>query len=338
MVLTKKKIASALLLLVVLLMVTGALALSIGSTRIPFMQVVSLVLGRFFPHQPLPSDVAVILFGLRLPRIYLAMLVGMSLAVAGAGFQALLRNPLADPHVLGVSSGAALAAILSIAFSRFIPLPLPIAAFIGGLITIFLVYSLGSRSGKTSPHTLILAGIIAASFFSSIIIFLEPFMSGHQLREATFWLMGDFSGVHVPYLKWVAIAALASVFLIYRLAGSLNVMLIGDREATHLGVNVEWVRRGVFVLSALLTGLAVSVSGSIGFVGLIVPHLVRLLFGNDYRLLIPASALVGAMLTVTADLIARSVAAPIELPVGAITALAGAPVFIYLLRRDRVEQ
>lgn len=336
--LTKKKVILVILLLAGGLALTAGLALSIGSIRIPFSQVVSLISGRMFHAQSSSSDLEVILFGLRLPRIYLAMLVGMSLAVAGAGFQALLRNPLADPHVLGVSSGASLAAILSIAFSGFLPLPLPIAAFIGGLITIFLVYALGSRNGRTSPHTLILAGIIAASFFSSIIIFLEPFMTGHQLREATFWLMGDFSGVHVPYLKWVAIGAVGSVLAIYRLAGSLNVMLIGDREATHLGVNVEWVRRGVFVLAALLTGLAVSVSGSIGFVGLIVPHIVRLLFGNDYRLMIPASALVGAMLTVTADLIARSVVAPVELPVGAITALAGAPVFIYLLRRDRVEQ
>jgi iron complex transport system permease protein len=170
-----------------------------------------------------------------------------------------------------------------------------------------------------------------------VIIFIQPFLSGHQLRETTFWLMGNFSSAHVPYLGWLSLVVLATVLLIYRFVGDLNVMLIGEQEAAHLGVHVELVKRAIYVLAALLTGLAVSVSGSIGFVGLIVPHIARMLFGNDYRLLLPATAILGAVLTVLADLIARTVIAPSELPVGAITALAGAPVFIYLLRRDRAE-
>lgn len=337
--LTRRKIFVILFLLLVLLAGMMGVALSIGSTRIPLPDVAASAAARIFHASTgVSSEVSVILFSLRLPRIFLAMLVGMSLAVAGASFQALLRNPLADPHVLGVSSGAALAAILSIAFVRQWICPTPVAAFSGALITIVLVYFLGSRRGRASIHTLVLAGIIVASFFSSMIIFLEPFMSGRQLREATFWLMGDFSTAHVPFIEWISIAAFGAVILIYRFSGDLNAMLIGEQEALHLGVHVERVKRAIYVLAALLTGLAVSVSGSIGFVGLIVPHIARMLFGNDYRLLLPTTAILGAMLTLMADLIARTLFAPVELPVGAITALAGAPVFIYLLRRDRVEE
>jgi iron complex transport system permease protein len=334
--LTRKKIAAVLLLLLLVLAGMMGMALSIGSTHIPPVEVVRSVWAQLaHPRTDPTAEVSTILFSLRMPRIYLAMLVGMALAVAGASFQALLRNPLADPHILGVSSGAALAAILSIALAGRWGIPTPIAAFVGGLITIVLVYTLGSRSGRVSAHTLILAGIIVASFFSSVIIFIQPFLSGGQLRETTFWLTGNFSSVQMPYLKWVSLATLGTVILIYRFAGDLNVMLIGEQEAAHLGVHVEWVKRAIYVLAALLTGLAVSLSGSIGFVGLIVPHIARMLFGNDYRLLLPATAILGAMLTLLADLIARTIIAPTELPVGAITALAGAPVFIYLLRRDR---
>jgi len=328
------------LLLLLLLLLAGMMgvALSIGSTHIPFVQVLESVSARLIhPAQYPPSETATILFSLRMPRIYLAMLVGMALAVAGASFQALLRNPLADPHILGISSGAALAAILSIAYAGRWRIPTPAAAFVGALITIVLVYTLGSRNGRVSPHTLILAGIIVAAFFSSVIIFIQPFLSGGQLRETTFWLAGNFSSVDMPSLKWISVVALGTVILIYWFAGDLNVMLIGEQEAAHLGVHVEWVKRSIFVLAALLTGLAVSLSGSIGFVGLIVPHISRMLFGNDYRLLLPSTAILGAMLTLLADLIARTIVAPTELPVGAITALAGAPVFIYLLRRDRAE-
>jgi iron complex transport system permease protein len=337
--LTRKKVIAVLLLLLVLLAGLSVVALSIGSTTIPLKAIASDVwLKILHPLAPPSSETAIILFGLRLPRIYLAVLVGMALAVAGASFQALLRNPLADPHVLGVSSGAAIAAILSIALGRQGLLPTPVASFIGALITIVLVYFLGSRGGKASTNTLILAGIIVASFFSSVIIFLEAFMSNRQLREATFWLMGDFSMTNVPYLKWISLMVILAIAAIYRFAGDLNAMLIGEREALHLGVNVVFVERAIYVLAALLTGLAVSVSGSIGFVGLIVPHIARMLFGNDYRLLLPATALIGAMLTLSADLLARTLVAPTELPVGAITALAGAPVFIYLLRRNRTEE
>ena len=336
--LTRKKVFFVLVLLVILLGIISGLALAIGSTTVPLAVVVQDVAAKIaHPLSAPSSDFAVILFALRLPRIYLAMLVGMALAVAGASFQALLRNPLADPHILGVSSGAALGAILSIAFLSRWSVPTPVASFVAAVITIGLVYSLGSRNGRVSPHTLILAGIIVAAFFSSVIIFIQPFLSGHQLRETTFWLMGDFSSAHIPYLKWISFAIIVTIGTIYQFAGDLNAMLIGEREALHLGVNVERVKRVIFVLAALLTGLAVSVSGSIGFVGLIVPHIARMIFGNDYRLLIPTTALLGAMLTLLADLIARTVVAPIELPVGAITALAGAPVFIYLLRRDRTE-
>ncbi|HLE37301.1 MAG TPA: iron ABC transporter permease, partial [Candidatus Acidoferrales bacterium] len=280
------------------------------------------------------SQFQVIVFGLRLPRIILAIFVGAALSVAGAGFQALLRNPLADPYVLGVSSGAALGAILSLILAPEIPLVTPAAAFAGAALTITAVYFLGRREGQLDGSTLLLGGIITASFLSAVIMFLMTTLAGRDLRGMAFWLMGDLSTPLPEELRWVFGVGLAvGISAIYSTAADLNLLLGGENEAIHLGVDVRRVKLVVYLAASVLTGLAVSVSGAIGYVGLLVPHAMRWLVGSDYRVLIPASALGGAIAVVLADTLARTIAAPTELPVGAMTALAGAPVFIYLLRR-----
>ncbi|MFQ5694544.1 MAG: FecCD family ABC transporter permease [Terriglobia bacterium] len=280
----------------------------------------------------LSTEHRLILLTVRLPRIFLAIIVGAALAMAGAGYQALLRNPLAAPYVLGVSSGAALGTILSLTFAARLPLATPVAGFLGAVGTIALVYALGQRGGELSSYTLLLAGVMTAAFLSALIILLLNFLSGRDLRGMTFWLMGDLSNPVAFNLGWLALAILLVLAVIYLVAGDLNLLLTGEPEAEALGVNVKRTKLVVYLAASVATGLAVSVSGAIGYVGLVVPHLVRLLFGSDYRLLVPASALSGAVMLLAADTVARTVIAPTELPVGAVTALVGAPVFIYLLR------
>jgi iron complex transport system permease protein len=282
----------------------------------------------------LPTEYRMIVFDLRLPRILLGILVGAALSVAGASFQALLRNPLADPYVLGVSSGAALGSILALIIAPGLAVITPIGAFIGAIATIAGVYFLGRREGQLDSTTLLLGGIISASFFSAIIMFLMTTLAGRDLRGMVFWLMGDLSTPISAGMQWVfTVGLVAGIGAIYSTSADLNLMLTGEREATHLGVDVTRVKLVVYVSASLLTALAVSSSGAIGYVGLLIPHFVRLIFGSDYRLLIPASALCGAIAIVLADTLARTIVPPTELPVGAMTAMAGAPVFIYLLRR-----
>jgi iron complex transport system permease protein len=271
---------------------------------------------------------------IRLPRILLGIVVGAALSVAGASFQALLRNPLADPYVLGVSSGAAFGVILALLLAPMLPLLTPLAAFLGATATITGVYFLGRRQGQLDSGTLLLAGIICASFLSAIIMFLMTTLASRDVRGIAFWLMGDLSTPLPTGLLWIlAVGFLLAFGAIFTTASDLNLLLAGEREAMHLGVDVTRVKLVVYVSASVLTGLAVSVSGAIGYVGLLVPHVMRMLFGSDYRILLPASALGGAIAIVLADTLARTVVAPTELPVGAMTAMAGAPVFIYLLRR-----
>lgn len=321
--------------LAALLLATVVLALKLGAVPVSVTDLV-LDLGRIAIGRAneLPTEYRLIIFDLRLPRILLGILVGAALSVAGASFQALLRNPLADPYVLGVSSGAALGSILALIFAPGYALITPLGAFLGAAATITGVYFLGRREGQLDSTTLLLAGIISASFFSAIIMFLMTTLTGRDLRGMAFWLMGDLSTPVSPGMQWIfTVGLLAGIGAIYTTSADLNLLLTGEREASHLGVDVTRVKLVVYVCASLLTALAVSASGAIGYVGLLVPHIVRLIFGSDYRLLIPASALCGAIAVVLADTLARTIVPPTELPVGAMTAMAGAPVFIYLLRR-----
>ncbi len=333
--LTAKRLAWICGGLVLLLLVTVIFVLRIGAVPISIVDLVTS-LGRVAIGQSaqLPSEYSLIVFEIRLPRILLGILVGAALSVAGAGFQALLRNPLADPYVLGVSSGAALGAIISLIVSSRATFAMPLAAFAGALATIAGVYLLGRRGGQLDTHTLLLAGIICASFLSAVIMFLMTTLSGGETRGIAFWLMGDLTSTSTPVSKWWLFGLLGlAIGAIYSTAADLNLLLSGEQEAMHLGVDVRRVKLVVYVSASLLTGLAVSVSGAIGYVGLIVPHVMRLIFGSDHRLLIPTTALGGAIAIVIADTLARTIVFPTELPVGAMTAMAGAPVFIYLLRR-----
>jgi iron complex transport system permease protein len=321
--------------LAALLLASVVLALKLGAVPISVTDLV-LDLGRIAIGRAneLPTEYRLIVFDLRLPRILLGVLVGAALSVAGASFQALLRNPLADPYVLGVSSGAALGSILALIIAPEFALITPLGAFLGAIATITGVYFLGRREGQLDSATLLLGGIISASFFSAIILFLMTTLTGRDLRGMAYWLMGDLSTPVSAGMQWIfTVGLVAGIGAIYSTSADLNLLLTGEREAIHLGVEVTRVKLVVYVSASLLTALAVSASGAIGYVGLLVPHAVRMIFGSDYRLLIPASALCGAIAIVLADTLARTVVSPTELPVGAMTAMAGAPVFIYLLRR-----
>jgi iron complex transport system permease protein len=287
------------------------------------------------------TDYGLILWNIRLPRILLAIIVGASLSVAGTSFQALLRNPLADPYVLGVSSGASVGAILALIATPYLAMPpavsallTPMGAFLGAAATIAAVYFLGRREGQIDSTTLLLGGVITASFLNAIIMFLLSTVTSGNTRGMAFWLMGDLSTSYQKSVFWfLGIGFFVATGAIYTTATDLNLLLAGEKEAMHLGVDVPRVRLVVYIAASFLTGLAVSVSGSIAYVGLIVPHIMRLIFGSDHRTLLPTAALGGAIALVFADTLARTVVAPTELAVGAVTAVVGAPLFIYLLRR-----
>jgi iron complex transport system permease protein len=286
------------------------------------------------------SDYVLIIQNIRLPRILLGIIVGASLSVAGTGFQALLRNPLADPYVLGVSSGASLGAILALIVEPHLSLsPLlaalltPIGAFLGAAATVAAVYFLGRREGQIDSSTLLLGGVITGSFLSAIILFLMSTLSG-SLRGFSFWMMGELSTPLQKSVYWfLGIGFLVAAGAIYTTASDLNLLLAGEKEAMHLGVDVPRVRIVVYIAASFLTGLAVSVSGAVGYVGLIVPHVMRFIFGSDHRTLLPTAAIGGAIAVIMADTLARTLVAPTEVPVGAVTAVIGAPLFIYLLRK-----
>src|SRR5271163_3259992 len=335
--LTPKRILSICGLLAAVLFAVVVISLRVGAYPISMRDIVITlfngVLGRGDT-----SEFNQVVFGLRLPRIALGILVGASLSTAGAGFQALLRNPLADPYVLGVSSGAALGAIVSLIAAPHVVGAIQIAAFIGAASTIAGVYFLGRRGGQLDSPTLLLAGIVAASFLSAIIMFLLTMVTGSELRSIAFWLMGDLTAPPpttnvLGWLGFLFFVFIVAAGAMYTTSSDLNLILTGEQEARHLGVNVNRVKFVVYIAASVLTGLAVSVSGAIGYVGLLIPHVMRMFFGTDYRMLIPTAAIGGAIAIVLADTLARTVVAPTELPVGAMTALAGAPVFIYLMRR-----
>jgi len=325
---TRRNVLLIILVLSVGLVLTGLAALAFGGVSLPLREVWAGLCGA--PGNP---EATVIVREIRLPRILLAVLVGAALAVSGTALQALLRNPLADPYVLGISSGAALGAIVALWIGGRIATASPAVAFVGALVTMLWVYLLGRRRGRLASYTLVLAGVVTASFLSAVILFVLTLLSSRDVRGIAFWLMGDLSlvtGSQLRILLPVVILAIAGLYLVSK---DLNVMLLGEEEAAHLGVNVKHVETAVYLMASLLTGLAVSVSGAIGYLGLLVPHLGRMIVGNDHRALLPTAALGGAIVLVLSDLVARTVVAPAELPVGAVTAVAGAPVFIYLLRR-----
>jgi len=327
---TFRRAASVCGLLLLTLLMIILVASVVGSQRLPLSASLCALVGA---DCGLSSEQQAILFDIRLPRIVLAGLVGTCLATAGAGYQALLRNPLAEPYLLGVSNGAAVGTMTALVFFGTHEWSRPVFAFAGALIATFVVYQLARGRAGATPDRLILAGVIVTTFLSSAIVFITTLMDATRIRSFTFWLLGDLSGTTSSLLMVTFGAAIVGVVLLAMNARSLNLMMLGERDAFDLGVEVTRVRLTVFVAASLLVGASVASSGSVGYVGLVVPHLVRLSFGSDNRMVIIASALAGAAFVIVADTAARTIIAPRELPVGAITALIGAPLFIYLLRR-----
>jgi iron complex transport system permease protein len=315
-------------------------SVSLGAVTIPLSKSWSILghqfLGLSAPGKWTASDSSIIL-DLRLPRILSGALVGSALAMAGSVLQALLRNPLADPFVLGISSGAAVGAVLAILFglgATFLgSYAVPGSAFGGALFTLFLVYFIARVEGRAPTNTMLLAGVIVSSFFSAVIMFLISATSDEQIYNVTFWLMGNLEYMASQSLGIIFLFLLIGGGILFALARDFNLLALGEETAAELGVDVERVKKLAFIFASLITGAVVSVSGLIGFVGLIVPHVVRMIWGPDHRFLLPASALVGAMLMVVADTLARTVMAPTEIPVGVVTAMGGAPFFVYLLRK-----
>jgi iron complex transport system permease protein len=272
-----------------------------------------------------------VVFDLRLPRLVLAAAAGFGLSLGGVVFQALLRNPLADPYVLGVSSGAAAGAVLLLSLGVAGWLWVTAAAFGGAIFSLVIVLAVASGRGRLGPQTIILAGVIVAALFSAVVMLLISLSPAHRAHNIMFWLFGDLSGAGFGRVLLVAPVVLIGGLLLYPAAHDLNLMAAGEESAASLGVAVERTKWLLLTGVSILIGVIVSVSGVIGFVGLVVPHLVRLALGPDHRLLIPAAALGGASFLAAADTIARVVIAPIELPVGVIMAFVGAPFFLFLL-------
>lgn len=315
-----------LLLLAVLALCSLAIATSIGSVDISLSELWQVVLGQGSAlHQTLVLE-------LRLPRALAAFATGGLLAVAGALMQVLLRNPLADPYILGLSSGSAVGALLAMLLG-VAGLLVSAAAFIGALVSAVLVFVLANGGGSWTPTRLLLTGVIIASGWSALVTFMLAVSPSEKLPGMLFWLMGDLAYSRTP---WPALFTLIAVCLILAPLGrSLNVLARGPLQAAALGIAVKPMEWAIYILASLLTAFAVTTAGSIGFVGLIVPHMLRLLLGNDQRLILPASALAGGSLLTLADTLARSIIAPQQLPAGVITALLGVPTFLYLLHRSR---
>jgi iron complex transport system permease protein len=315
-----KKRTGVWILLIAALALALLAAISVGSERLSLFD--------------LTDQQRTILFDIRMPRVLLGACVGASLAVAGASLQALLRNPLAEPYLLGVSNGAALGTMLAFVFFESFGFAKPVMAFGGAAIATFTVYQMARSRTGMNVERLVLAGVIVTTFLSSILVLLTSVLDAAKLRGFTFWLLGDLSQATYDGFYLTLATSTVGTLLLSSQARALNLMMVGERDALDFGVEIGRVRMIVFGMASLLVGTAVAASGSVGYVGLIVPHLVRLAVGSDNRLVVPLSALSGAIFVVLADTVARTAIAPRELPVGAITALIGAPVFIYLLRRN----
>jgi iron complex transport system permease protein len=331
--LTMRRLVITLAALAVALILIAIAAVAVGSEHVSISALFKIIASEMTGN---PADVTpeqrIIILDIRIPRAMMAIVVGAALSVAGAAYQALLRNPLADPGILGISSGAAIGALAATIFAESLPVSRPIAAFTGAVLTIAFVYALGQGHQSDSSVRLILAGMITNALLSSIVIFLVTTASGSRQRNVLSWLIGNLSSEE-RLLPLVASLVLVGILVIYLNARSLNLLMIGEQDALALGVEVDRVKLTVYIAASLVTGAAVAVSGALGFVGLIVPHAIRLAGGSDNRLVVPASALAGGAFLLLADTVARTVIAPRELHLGVITALMGAPVFVYLLRR-----
>lgn len=334
------------LALAVLLLAVAVLSLAIGPTGISLQALPrALEASLGFRTDAAASRDRLVLIDLRLPRTLLAAFVGAALATSGAMMQGLFRNPLADPGLIGVSSGAALFAISAIVLGHGVAAPivaplgiyaLPIAAFFGGLITTIILVVIASRHGELAVGTLLLAGIAVGAFAASISGVIVYVSDDRELRDLTLWQMGSLSGASWQKVLAVTPFAVVLALLVPRMTRGLNGFLLGESEAMHLGIDTERTKRLVIAATAAAVGASVAVAGVIGFVGLVVPHVMRLISGPDHRVVLPGSAVLGAALVIVADVVARMIVRPAELPIGIVLAFIGAPVFLHLVLRRGV--
>ncbi len=342
----RRKVAPYFIFIFAVLVLSAVAGIAIGSTHIDWTVILRVVAARLLPEgwidlSGVSEAEQVIVWLIRVPRVIVAAVAGAALAVAGVQMQGLFRNPLAEPSVVGASSGAALGAVIAFvtALATRSALWLPLFAFIGALLALFLVYSFATRAGRTPTATLLLAGIALSALIgaiSSLLISLS-FVDWEVAGNIIFWMMGGLDNrtwIHVWISMPFVVAGILAALWFHR---DLDLLLAGEETSATLGVEVETAKRVILTTVALLTGSAVAVCGVIGFVGLIVPHMVRLLLGPSHRVLLPASALTGATFLIACDLIARTIHPPTEIRLGIITAVFGAPFFLYLLRRRRKE-
>jgi iron complex transport system permease protein len=331
-------LSAALAILLVLLVVVSG---NLGTVEVSFVQAGKIVLGRLLPGMPWMTDGSITalqdqaVWQFRLPRTLLAGLAGAGLALAGVLMQACVRNPLAEPYILGVSSGAGMGAVLVITLgsASLAGAPLSVAAFVGALLATSAVFLVARQGGTLSPTRMVLSGVALGSLFSAVTSYLTLTTQAQDVFSILFFLLGSVAAATYPQIALPAVAlAVATVFALLN-ARALNALLVGDESATALGVGVDRFRGVLVLMASLLTGSVVAVSGGIGFVGLVVPHVARILVGSDHRRMLPVAVLGGAVFLVTADIIARS--GPTEVPIGIITALVGAPFFLWLMRRGR---
>ncbi len=329
-----------------LLVITSATSIAVGAVAVSPAQIVAILAKQFGLEFPWAFEIRheAVVIAIRLPRVFLGALIGSGLALSGAALQGLFRNPLADPGLIGISSGAALAVTAWIVVglplvqkggSLFGYASLPLVAFTGSAATTFAVYRLSTVNGHTAVSTMLLAGIAINALAGAGVGFFVLLATDDQLRDIVFWNLGSLGGATWRAVfsagPFIALAAL----VLPRLARALNALLLGEAEARHLGISTEQVMRLIVVMAALAVGASVAVAGSIGFIGLVVPHLLRLMVGPEHRIVLPGSALLGASLLVAADVVARTIIAPAELPIGVVTASLGAPFFLWLLLRAR---
>ncbi|EGQ8924239.1 iron ABC transporter permease [Vibrio parahaemolyticus] len=316
-------------------------SITVGPMNISFTDSLRGLIGA---HSELAPHIQLVINEIRLPRTILCMFIGAILAICGVVMQGLFRNPLAEPGIIGVSAGAALGGAFAIVvfaeFSQNHPqlmnlAALPLFAFLGGALTTVLVYWLGTNKFGTSVTIMLLAGVAISALSGAAIGFLNFSADDQMLRDLTLWSMGSLAGANWAGIGLASVTLVVLLFLFHKKAMSLNALLLGESEARHLGVPVQKLKRQLILLSAVGVGVTVSICGAIGFIGLVIPHLGRMLAGPDHRTLLPISALLGALLLTCADMMARVLLAPAELPVGIVTALIGAPFFIYLLFQQR---
>ncbi len=327
------------------LFVAMLLGISIGTVSVPALDIIKIIgaeIFRFSPNESIDPMYVNIVMNIRLPRVILAGLVGASLAIAGAAFQGLLRNPLADPYTLGVSSGASVGAVITLFFGLSIPFvgifTLPLLSILFSFITIFLVLLFARQIERSMKvETIILTGIIFSSFLGALISLMIA-LTGEELRQIIGWLLGSVSMRGWAYIKIILPFFIIGSILLMLNCNELNAMSFGEERAQHIGVDVQKRKMMILIAGSILTGAAVAVSGTIGFVGLVIPHLTRLLWGPDHKHLLPLSIFTGGGFLILADLFARTIISPTELPIGVITAIIGAPVFAIILMKRRTER